>query len=542
MAKDKMALSVKLKIFFLVQALFSKVIKGSNIGTSNTISVGGSFQKDEKSNTNNIAIGPNDIVTVKNRHLVKADGTKFLLKGIAFPDPPPRPPYDHTYNAEAWIAILHQLRDLNLKYNAIRMYRMDPYTDYSEFFNEAARLGVYILVPLTSARGGGVIDRDKSPMKCYPRSTFEYGVTSLKNYLRYPNVIAGLLGNEVMNSPQSWPSAPCVKAYGRDLRSWMKQEVAKGTIERTLPLVYAAQNTGIGPMVGPAKAMQMTMDYLTCITDEEIWERRKERLVAAQRKASEAQVKQVESTADFEDDGGTAIDIFGINVESWCSSYDTYETNVDGTPGTYHELHEGLQGSSIPLIFSEMGCAHDLYDGDLDDGGLSPELENSEGPARNVGDRTWGQVPSVLNEMSDLWSGFFAYAYDGSPQFIMFEGGPWDGKHVLEPTADFYSFKEQLDMVDALPQNGSNDTIIYHHKIEDEELPPLCHVIEQEIRDLCGIEIKDFSHIPSRVREVPRWMEYTVMVLITIILVVYGFRLLHLRQRRSLRKQYEVIV
>ena len=73
------------------------------------------------------------------------------------------------YNATAWIGLLEQLNSYELKYNAVRMYSMDPAADYSEFFRAAARLGVYVMVPLTSRSGEGVLDRNSpAPPKVLP--------------------------------------------------------------------------------------------------------------------------------------------------------------------------------------------------------------------------------------------------------------------------------------------------------------------------------------------------------------------------------------
>ena len=67
---------------------------------------------------------------------------------------------------------------------------MDPLNvDYSEFIEGAAELGIYIIVPLTSASGGGVLDRTLAAPKCYKKSLFNYGASALKVYLQHPNVL-----------------------------------------------------------------------------------------------------------------------------------------------------------------------------------------------------------------------------------------------------------------------------------------------------------------------------------------------------------------
>jgi hypothetical protein len=286
-------------------------------------------------------IGVDDVVHVRGRHLHKRDGSRFFVRGIAFPTPPaPSAAGDrsrHGYDPPAWLAVLRQLRvDLGLEFNAVRLYRLHPESvDYSEFFRGAASLGVYVIVPLTSAAGDGVLDRDAPAPECYPRGLFEYGVRALGQYLRHPNVLAGTVGNEVMDDERHFGAAPCVRAYSADLKLFMDRMVRDGALERSLPLIYASQDAS--PMGGAAldkdQALRLTTDYLTCVRGD----------------------------GDGDDEDGRArrqmspVDIMGINVESWCSSTQDYVRNHDGTPGPYFHLHEALENASVPLIFTEVG-------------------------------------------------------------------------------------------------------------------------------------------------------------------------------------------
>ncbi len=125
-----------------------------------------------------------DTIVVRGKHLYKRDGSRFSIRGIAFPTS------SVDYNATSWLAILKQLRELDLQFNTVRLYRMDPLkVDYSEFIEGAAELGVYIIVPLTDAEGGGVLDRTLAAPKCYKKSLFNYGASALKVYLQHPNVL-----------------------------------------------------------------------------------------------------------------------------------------------------------------------------------------------------------------------------------------------------------------------------------------------------------------------------------------------------------------
>ena len=370
-----------------------------------------------------------DIVTIDGKYLVKQDGSRFLMKGIGFPIS-----IMEGYNATAWIGILHQLESLELDYNTVRIYDMDPSVDYSEFMNEAASLGVYVIVPLTASKGDGVLDRDKVAPKCYSRKLFKYGVSCLDNYLQYPNVVGGLLGNEVVNTLETWPAAPCVKAYGRDLKSYMQE---KG---RSLPLIYAAQHSGIGAAYSADDVMKITMQYLTC--------------------------------------GEAAIDVFGVNIESWCSSQASFEHDEDGEVGSYYSLWKSMQDSKIPLIFTEMGCSHDYFD---KDNGLQDKY----------GTRDWKQVSIVLERMADSWSGFCAYAYSGNPMFDMFKGGPWRDS-PLKPTLDFYNFRDELQKVSDLSINQTSTPLLTASPTSTD----ICTNIEQTLSS-CDIHLKPFSKMHS---------------------------------------------
>jgi hypothetical protein len=351
-------------------------------------------------NTRLRPIGQNDTVSVQGRYLVYDNDPdrRFLMRGIAFPTTTRS---DAEYNLDGWMAVLDQLSDLT-DINTIRVYRMNctHQNDYSTFINHAAELGIYVIVPLTAPTGGGVLDRKKKAPACYPRRLYEYGKACVNKFLKFPNVVAGVIGNEVMNSLETWFSAPCIKAYARDLKLYMVNYKEKHDVSRrsALPLLYAAQHDSMTAAILTQEAMQMTLGYLACVDDA---------------------------------DNFSGIDIFGINVESWCSSLQTFHYNEDGiTETSYYSLWQTFQNVSIPLIFSEMGCSKNLFNRD-------------NGLQRYV--RDWAQVPVVLNEMSDVFSGFCAYTYFGNPVFGMMDPDQaWDGVHVLQASPDFDNFRQQL--------------------------------------------------------------------------------------------------
>jgi len=435
-------------------------------------------------------IGIDDAIHVRGKHLYKKHNngtsmTSFTIKGIAFPTPPESddnvrhggdvPDVLRGYNATAWLAILKKLRlELDLDFNTIRLYRMHlQKIDYSEFFDGAAALGVYVIVPLTSAFGAGVLDRTLAAPKCYDKKLFGYGATAIVEYLKYPNVLAGMVGNEVMNDEVAWRAAPCIRAYARDLKLFMdtNQDVS---FNRTLPLIYAAQDSSVigGAEMDKDKAMKLTAEYLTC--------------------AEEGKGMIVPDDTDsrhglthFEENkfGQSPIDIIGVNVESWCSSTQDYQRNPDGTPGSYFGLHEALRNVSVPIIFSEMGCPHSQFDGD------DTDRKTVEGT------RDWKQIPVVMGEMADSWSGFVAYTMDGPKDFNMMSGGPWNGSDTLTPTKDFDNFKKQLDEI-------SGVTPLMNTIRDQDAIPRWCSKVESELLSCCDLRIFNDGNIRSFVKTV----------------------------------------
>lgn len=393
----------------------------------------------------NSSIGWNDIVSVKGKFLIKADGTRFIIRGIAFPisaEP-------GIADVDGWIRVLHQLNSLELMYNTVRVYTMDPSIDYSPFFNEAASLGIYVMVPLTAAKGDGVLRRDIAAPACYSEQLFQYGVASLKNYLRYPNVIAGFIGNEVVNSLESWNAAPCLKAYTRDLKNYMKD-----TMGRSLPIVYAAQHDSYSAAVTPSMSMRLISDYLTCVDDSG---------------------SNVTSASE-------SIDIFGVNIESWCSSKNTFRYDEQGTDGSLYVLWNDMHGSNVPLVFTEIGCPHYLYN--RDNGLKSPD-----------GTRDWLEVPVVLHDMADTWSGLIAYAYDGNPMFRMFGKENWNGNDTLPPLEDFYNFRNQL----AISQQDTKTSGDNEDNLGSVSANPSrrCRDVELEVHDFFDVNLVSISDSPS---------------------------------------------
>lgn len=300
----------------------------------------------------------------------------------------------------------------------------------------------------------------------FPHTAAYYFMIYTFSFPCYRTDSGGMVGNEVMNDEKSWLAAPCVRSYARNLKLFMDELAKEKKSTRTLPLIYAAQDSSVlgGAEMDSDTIVKLTADYLTCA------ETGKGTLVE-----DVAGDKPVSGMQHFTENrfGMSPIDIFGVNIESWCSSTQDFYNNTDGTPGAYYSLWKALQDTPIPVIFSEMGCPHTLFDRD------DPLHKTAEGT------RDWAQTKYVINEMRDSWSGFIAYTYDGGGNdFNMFQGGPWDGRKIVEPTKDFWNFKDQLAKLppDDMPP-------LLQKKEHDIALPRRCSAVETDFISCCDLRL-----------------------------------------------------
>ncbi|VEU37493.1 unnamed protein product [Pseudo-nitzschia multistriata] len=440
-------------------------------------------------------IGDEDVVTIKGRYLYKGDGdTRFFVKGIAFPIPPPAPV---KIDIDGWITVLEQLAN-DTDINAVRIYDMDCYhvdDTYDPFLRRAAELGIYVIVPLTSSEGDGNLSRDTSPPDCYPQKLFHYGKTCIDKYWDRPNVLMGVIGNEVMNSFTTYKSAPCVKSYLQDLVKYSRSLSSQSSSSRkAFPLIYATQHDSPTSELHPDEAIKLTLDYLSCASGTE------------------------------RSDGALDL-VFGINIESWCSSSESFDVEDDGiTESSYHSLWRTFSGKNktvkivdavtgdftleqvlpvspipvaVPVVFSEMGCSRRDFNRDNP---LIPE------DLKNI--RDWKQIPLVSSEdgkMADLWSGFIAYAYDGGgfDVFRMMGGNStkWNGKESLPPSTEYNNFRYQLSKVNNRSLTGeSSFSLSEIAEIDQSTLS--CKDATAKIRKFFGVKLYSLSEMPSYFPEV----------------------------------------
>ena len=210
--------------------------------------------------------------------------------------------------------------------------------------------------------------------------------------------------------------------------------------------------------------------------------------------------------------------MFGINIESWCSSLQTFEYEENGVDeSSYHSLWRTLfKGTklettmdavttevtvqeiptispkplAVPIVFSEMGCSKYLFN--RDNGLQQPSLA-----------RYWKQIPVVLDQpLSDEMSGFIAYGYDGggNAAFRMMgdDNVRWDGIEPLPPSMDYDNFCNELSNAIRAGRTQIDEAFGGNHSAKSTlRVPAKCEEISTKLEHLWGVELYPLAKMPS---------------------------------------------
>eukprot|EP00933_Yihiella_yeosuensis_P004265 TRINITY_DN10863_c0_g3_i1.p1 TRINITY_DN10863_c0_g3~~TRINITY_DN10863_c0_g3_i1.p1 ORF type:complete len:625 (+),score=152.64 TRINITY_DN10863_c0_g3_i1:122-1996(+) len=249
----------------------------------------------------------------------------------------------------------------NLGANTVRLYNIDPEKKHGKFMEAAAKLGIYVIVPLTR-KDWGYLPAFPSP-DCYTRVIDEYGNVGVnvlttaklivKEFSNFPNTLMFTVANEMsVNDKNGFAAFPCVKALTRDVHRYQKSCAES---MRRIPLIYSDMD------MGPPDRVKIG-EYLTCALEDE-------------------------------DD---AVDAYGLNVYSWCDKEYPDADGVDSFKySPYYEIYKDFKHFSKPLIFSEFGCNTGAFGTDC--------------PYK--GGRTWPDVKHIFNEMGQVLSGAVAFEF-----------------------------------------------------------------------------------------------------------------------------------
>ncbi|KAG8937260.1 1,3-beta-glucanosyltransferase gas1 [Tulasnella sp. 419] len=242
-------------------------------------------------------------VTRQGRYLYQEDGTRFYIKGISYQEqgtvttsdpsgfPEPTDYYDPLADAAGCQRDIPFLKQLGV--NAIRVYSVNSALNHDACMSALSSAGIYTIIDLALPVNGS-IDR-ASP--AWTVNLLNLYVGTVDAFLKYDNVLAFNVGNEVVTGTPDTVAAPFIKAAARDVKAYLK---SKGS-----SILVGFSSTDGSTWVFPLA------EYLACGADT------------------------------------TAIDIFGINVYRWCGN---------GDISNYNTLLSTFQNYPIPAYFSEFGC------------------------------------------------------------------------------------------------------------------------------------------------------------------------------------------
>lgn len=261
---------------------------------------------------------------------------------------------------DVWSVDLEAIADLGA--NTVRLYNVDPQNNHSKFMEKALSLGLYVIVPL-NGKDWGYLPAFASP-NCYTQeiegygnvgvNAFSFAKQVVQEFSRYNNTLLLTVANELaQNDKNGWSAFPCVKALTRDVHRYQAE---CGQTMRRVPLIYSDVDMGAGDR-GEVAA------YLTCELDDE-------------------------------DD---AVDVYGLNVYSWCDEVYPGAGKADNFQySPYYEIQKDFKDISVPFLFTEFGC----------------NLGAFKTKCPYPGGRTWPEVKHLMGkDMGEMMSGAIAFQF-----------------------------------------------------------------------------------------------------------------------------------
>ncbi|KAL8656235.1 MAG: hypothetical protein Q9210_000385 [Variospora velana] len=220
-------------------------------------------------------------------------GEQFYIRGIAY-SVVDGPDYD-ALNNPAQCKLDAALME-TLGVNTVRVYTVgsdNPHDECMKYFDDAE---IYVLIDLTTPKTGFNRAEPEWTMDMFTSFT-----KTLDAFAKYGNLLAVMVGNEVINDERSSVLAPYIKAAIRDIKAYRD-----GQGYRNIPVGYSAADVN--------SVRLDTQNYLACGSN-------------------------ISNHADF----------FSMNRYSWCGD-STF------TMSGYSEMYDEAEDYPVPIFLSESGC------------------------------------------------------------------------------------------------------------------------------------------------------------------------------------------
>ncbi|GFZ51518.1 1,3-beta-glucanosyltransferase gas1 [Saitozyma sp. JCM 24511] len=250
-------------------------------------------------------------ITRTGKYLYDPSGNRFSIKGVAyqpegavaanssanaanggFPEPSSYvDPLSSSQNCSRDIPYLTQLG-----VNAVRVYSVNSSLNHDACMSALSAAGIYVMLDISLPLNGS-IDR-ASP--AWSTNLLDEYTTTINAFLKYDNVLAFNIGNEVVNLVSNTNAAPFVKAAARDIKAYLKGVGSKALV-------------GYSAVDGDAAFRNALAEYMTCGDDT------------------------------------VRVDIYGLNNYEWCGNENVNSSN-------WNVITQGFSNLPVATYMSEYGC------------------------------------------------------------------------------------------------------------------------------------------------------------------------------------------
>ena len=232
-------------------------------------------------------------ISVEGTKLYDENGKQFFVKGVAYQPAGSTTVGDPLADTDQCQIDAGLMKDMGV--NTVRVYTVDGTQNHDGCMQAFNSQGIYVWVDLPS------------PTVAINRADPEWTMDMYSNwtgtvdaFAKYDNLLSFTIGNEVINDEDTTIAAPYIKAATRDIKAFRD---ARGY--RPIPISYGSADL--------LSLRLITAEYMAC------------------------------------GNGSAKLDIFGLNVFSWCGNSSYYASGYD-------QLYTEFQDLDIPVLFTETGC------------------------------------------------------------------------------------------------------------------------------------------------------------------------------------------